>query len=159
MPNVFGTYRLEVEALLTWYPNQSTSTLKEARIRGGSFRHSTGEEIFEVGNAIVHMIGQGGNEELLAPNNYVVAFIEIGVDNDTYFEVECELVVGTSKRSKRLRILPDTRTPFMINLAAPANDEAFSGTAAVLQGVILATQLVGLGKLALDIAKASLRAG
>src|SRR4029077_20605577 len=33
MPD-FGSYRLEVEELLTWYPTRHTATLKEVRIRG-----------------------------------------------------------------------------------------------------------------------------
>jgi hypothetical protein len=157
MADAFGSYRLELEAVLTWFPTSSSAALKEVRMRGTTLVRSSRDDVFIAGNQIIHNMGQTGPEDLLAPNGSVVGFIKIGVNQDDDFEVEYELVAGASRRSKRIRIPPDTRTPFMIHLAGAGNDDALAGTAAVLQGVIVATQPIGVGRvsvLASEIFKA-----
>jgi hypothetical protein len=166
MPDFIGSYRLEVEALLTWYPTRSTAALKEVRIRGHTSRYSTQDKIFELAalGEIHHSeyyVGQEGTDEPIAPNNGVVGFTDVWVDMNINFNVECTLIVGMAKRVKTIQILPDTRIPFMINVVASENDHGLSGTSAVLQGVIVATQRVGvsLSLLASEINKLSSRGG
>lgn len=155
------SYSLEAEALLTWFPTRSNASLKEARMRGGTFRHSIKDKDFELGPfgeavRVVHFLGQGGHEDPLAPDNRVVAFIEIGVNQDGVFETELELAIGPTKRNKRILLQPDTRTPFMINLPAAGGDEIVKDTAAVLQGVFTASPILGLRDLAaLSVGRAS----
>lgn len=166
MPDFIGSYRLEIEALLTWYPTRPTAVLKEVRIRGHTSRYSTEDKSFAgaaFGERIhaEYYIGQAGADEPIAPNNGVVGFTDVFVDTNINFNVECTLIVGTAKRAKIMRLPPDTRIPFMINVVAPENDDGLSGTSAVLQGVIVATQRVGfsLSLLASEIDKLSSRGG
>ncbi|MGE4047208.1 MAG: hypothetical protein AB7F35_20260 [Acetobacteraceae bacterium] len=149
MLGVLASYRLEIEALLTWFPTRSTAALREARMRGDTIKASTIEPVFQVGNRRIHTIGQGGTAsgaDALAPNNAVVAFIDIGLDNDETFEVYCELHVGRRRPvgKKRLHLAPGVTIPFMINMEALANDDEVAGTSAVLQGVMTTTRPLGV---------------
>lgn len=155
------SYSLEAEALLTWFPTGSDARLKEARMRGVTFRHSIKDKDFDLGVfgeaiRVIHSLGQGGQEDSLALDNRVVAFIEIGVNQDGVFEAELELVIGPTKRTKRILLRPDTRTPFMINLSAAGGDEIVKNTAAVLQGVFTTSPVLGLRDLtALSVGRVS----
>jgi hypothetical protein len=155
MSGVFGNYRLEVEASLTWFPTRSTAMLKEVRMRGVTVRHTTSEGVFQVGNRAGLMIGHGDSrEEPLAPGSAVRAFVEVGLDDDMNFELDWELDIGGARTRKLLRVLPGTRTPFMMNLAALETDESLAGSAVVLQGVIVTTQPFGLTRVSLQVSDA-----
>ena len=159
----FGDSRLEVEALLTWFPIRSTAVLKEVRMRGVTIKHTTSEGVFQAGNRAGLMIGQGlaPGEDPLAPGGAVRAFVEVGLDDDMNFELDWELDLGRARTTKLLRVLPGTRTPFTMNLKALDTDESLTGSAVVLQGVITTTQPFGLASLTLQVSDAvtKLRAG
>jgi hypothetical protein len=142
MPDL-GSYRLEVEELLTWFPTRHAASLKEVRIRGHVLNYSTQDKFFDESITAGFTIGQSGTDDPIAPGNSVVGFTEVSLDADITFNVECTLMVGARKRAKRMHILPDTRTPFMIIVEAAENDQGLSGTSAVLQGVIVATPRFG----------------
>jgi hypothetical protein len=72
-------------------------------------------------------VGLTDQAEGIAPGNAVRAFVDVGVDSEMNFEIDCEVDLGVARGKKLLRILPGTTTPFMINLAASANDEALAG--------------------------------
>ena len=156
MSGVLGSYRLEVEALLTWFPTRSTAGLEGVKMRGVTIRHTTTEGIFQVGNRAGLMIGQGlsPKDEPLAPGGAVRAFVEVGLDDDMNFELDWELDIGGARTTKLMRVLPGTRTPFMMNLAALETDDSLAGTAVVLQGVITTTQPFGLTRLSLQVSDA-----
>lgn len=140
----FLTYGLEVEWLLTWYPKRSNDN--PIKIRGGTFRHKTSDDPFEVGNKVNYLLGQGaeGDGDPISPNNIVAAFITVGVSKEGIFQADLQLNVGSASRSKGLILRPDTITPFMINVAARGDNPEIRDTAAVLQGVITAGQRIGL---------------
>ena len=79
----FCDSRLEVEALLTWFPTRSNAVLKEVRMRSVTIRHTTSEGVFQAGNRAGLMIGQGlaPGEDSLAPGGAVRAFVEVGLDD------------------------------------------------------------------------------
>jgi hypothetical protein len=159
----FGDSRLEVEALLTWFPTRSNAVLKEVRMRSVTIKHTTSEGVFQAGNRAGLMIGQGlaPGEDSLAPGGAVRAFVEVGLDDHMNFELDWELDLGGARTTKLLRVLPGTRTPFMMNLKALETEEGLTGSAAVLQGVITTTQPFGLASLAVQVSDAvtKLRAG
>jgi hypothetical protein len=163
MSGFFGDYRLEVEVLLTWFPTRSTAALKEVRMRAVTIKHRTIDDVFQIGSRAGLLIGQGlsSGEESLAPGGVVRAFVEVGLNDETNFELDWELDIGARRTTKLLRVLPATTTPFMMHLEAPGNDEFLTGSAVVLQAVITTTQPFGLSLLALQVSDAvsKLRAG
>src|SRR5947207_1040987 len=130
-------YKIEAQWLLTWYPRFQNRQLKEVKIRGGSANHSTGDfgPGLGGGTSTTYLIGQGAKNdgEQLAPDNKVTAFLTIGTtqDRDQFFDVNLEVIIGPARQTRHLVLLPDTRTPFMINVHASGSDEALQGTAAV----------------------------
>jgi hypothetical protein len=149
MSGIFGSYRLEAEVLLIWYPTTNDAQLSAPNMRGAVFRHSTNEVTFQGGDSIIHTMGQASSpeEEELG----VVAFIGFRVDDDLNFEISFEMQLGSARRNMSLRALPGQRIPFMLNLAGR---EGQAGTAAVLHGVITTTQPFGVNKLAATLASA-----
>jgi hypothetical protein len=132
-------YNLEGEWTLTWFPFRATANLKEVKMRGGTITHRTTDPPFTVGNRIGHFLAQGDQtdktEDSLAPGELVVAFIEVGVTPSGNFEVDLEVRIGPTRRTKHLLLPPDTKTPFMINVRARGENQAIQNTAAVFQGV------------------------
>jgi hypothetical protein len=141
-------YRLEVEWLLTWFPIRPTGNLSEARIRGGTGRHSITDFGTGLGGGVstTYMLGMGaaGQGDALAANNAVRGFITIRVTPDKIFEAELEVAIGGRSRKATLVLQPETRTPFMLNVEAAGNEEIVADTAVVLQGVFTTGQRFSL---------------
>ena len=143
MPLDLMNYKIEAQWLLTWYPRLRAADLKEVKIRGGSANHSTGDfgPGLGGGTSSIYMIGQGAKDdgEPLAVNNEVRAYLTIGVtqDKDQFFDIGLEVNIGQARQIRHLVLLPDTRTPFMINVNASGDGGGLQGTAAVFQGVFV----------------------
>jgi hypothetical protein len=143
MPIDLINYKLEAQWLLTWYPRVQDAHLKEVKIRGGSATYSTGDfgPGLGGGTTTTYMIGQGAKDdgEPLGAENQVRAYLTIGItqDKDQFFDIGFEVIIGQARQTRHLVLLPDTGTPFMINVHASGNDAAIQGTAAVFQGVFV----------------------
>src|SRR5262249_17981993 len=90
-------------------------------------------------------------DEYLAPLDGVNAFIGISVSAEQRFEARIQLDIGRASRARKVVLPPDTRTPFMINIAARADDEELHDTAAVFQGVFTASPRLGLAALSIPV--------
>ena len=140
----FTKYTLEIEWMLVWHPIRSTSSLEKVKARSGVFLHTNTEETFQNGNGSMgHTLGQGSNTEQpgeqLALNNLVHAFITVGINNRD-FEVEFEVVNGSSRRKKKLLLPPDLTQPFMINVQAGGDSRIVTDTMVSLHGVCTTSQ-------------------
>lgn len=136
----FTKYTLEIEWMLVWHPITSASPLEQVKARSGVFFHTTTEASFQNGNGhTIHTLGQGSSSEQLAFDNLVHAFITVGVNNRD-FEVEFEVVNGSSRRKKKLSLPPDLTLPFMINVQAGGDSRIVTDTMASLHGVCTTSQ-------------------
>ena len=137
--NDIRTYRLEIEWLLTWFPLHERASIDKPRMRGGTIRHLNSDPTFAIGNRDIVTAGQklNPNDEELAPNGSVVAFIDIGVAGPlNEFDVAIQVNVGGSSQRRHLLVPPDRRIPLMINVPGHRGDELFRDTAAVFQAVV-----------------------
>ena len=98
--------------------------------------------------------GQGADahgDALYEPESSVVhAFITIRVDpRDPFmtFKADLEVAVGGERRDKSIVLLPDTVTPFMVNVQGPGNNPNFANTTLTLQGVFTTSLRAGLSAL------------
>lgn len=147
MPIDLINWKIEAQWLLTWYPRFQAANLKEVKMRGGAASHSTGDFGPGLGGGTrqVLLIGQGLSDdgEPLAPDghgsSHVRASIDVGFaqERGQFFDIEVEVIIGRLHQTRYLRLLPDTRAPFMINVHASGEDPAIQGTAAVFQGVFV----------------------
>lgn len=131
---------LDVEWLLTWFPNRSSSTLPQVKMRGGTFGHKNTDSVFQSGNREIHLLGQGGADgDPIAPVNRVGAFIDVGLfeDNNRAFAVKIDVFNGSDRRSKDFVLEANTTTPFMLNVQFRGEDEISGGTTTTLQGIFV----------------------
>ena len=135
----FLSYGLEADWLLTWFPIRSVPDLAAPRIRGGTFRHKTNEDVFEFGNSVTYPLGQGakGDGDPLAPNNVVHAFITIKLNKAGIFEADLEVHNGSASRKKSLTLPSDGRVPLLITVHGRDDDPVARDTALALQGVFV----------------------
>ena len=140
MTSYFTTYSLDVELLLTWFPLTTDASLKEPRMIGLNAKFSTKD--FPPLTAQGLRLDGGNPQSLIAFT--VAAFAEIRVNSDGIFEADLELDIGGARRKKLLQLPANTRSPFMINLSAPGDDQLTQHTAAVFQGVFTTTPLPSL---------------
>lgn len=133
-------YVLDVEWLLAWFPNRSSSTLPQVRMRGGNIGHKNIDPVFQSGNREIHFLGQGGADgDPIAPGNRVGAFIDVGLfeDNNRVFAVKIEVFSGSIRQSKDFVLEANTTTPFMLNVQFRGEDEISGGTTTTLQGIFV----------------------
>src|SRR5215475_4142669 len=101
-------YNLEIEWALTWFPTRASANLKEVRMRGGTITHRTSDPAFTVGNKVGHLLAQGDEtdktEDSLEPNELVRASLSVGVTPGGIFEVDLEVRIGPTRRTKYLRL-------------------------------------------------------
>lgn len=148
LSNLFAS-TLEVEALLTLYPTRFTEKLQGIRMKSWTVKYSSadfsantsiGTLGFETPDTAARYGGEDAGSRLST-----AAFLDVYLNADGNFEVQFEIHIGKAVRSSKfIRVLPDSRIPFMLNVAADENDDDYSGTAAVLQAVMVATEPIGL---------------
>jgi len=145
MPIDLINWKIEAQWLLTWYPRFQAANLKEVKMRGGAASHSTGDFALSGGTHQVLLIGQGAGDEgeALAPDghgsSHVRGSIDVGFaqERGQFFDLEVEVIIGRAHQTRYLRLLPDARAPFMINVHASGEDPVTQGRAAVFQGVFV----------------------
>jgi len=146
MPFDLINWKIEAQWLLTWYPRFKTANLKEVKMRGGAESIST-KDVAPSSHQFHHHIinvGQGGDDgEPLARDNLVSATIDLtfAPERGQFFEIEVQVEIGPTANARAqtryLRLPPDTRAPFMINVYASGEDAVIRDTGAVFQGVFV----------------------
>jgi len=141
-------YRVEIEALLAWFPTKIESRLKQPQLRNTTFRHSSVETMFWVGwpgqrHTEKRVLGwSSGTEDALVlgdeEQQSATGSLLLSLNEQAAFELEIMLQLGAVQASKRLVLEPDTITPFMVNVAADVQDDIRRFTAATLHGVAAA---------------------
>lgn len=137
----FGEYSLECEYAFTFFPTNSSATLKAPQIRAGRLTPSWKELSLDdlLTHPIRYAIGNGGDEgESLTVDNAVGAKITITLDiRRNIFEADLWVYVGKKDQgvTKSFDLPPGVRIPFMIYRRTQGGDEEIRDTAAVLQGV------------------------
>ncbi|WCM48952.1 hypothetical protein OH720_18225 [Pseudomonas sp. WJP1] len=139
-----STYSIEIEWLVTWFPNETKSILSDHRMQAGVILHQTSEAVFVPGKEVGHYLWP--TEQLLP-----FAFVTLGIDKYDNFTVTFELQLGAARRRKTLILSPETTVPYMINVNAGSNDSAAFGTGSSLYGVITTGQRPNLLNLATRI--------
>jgi hypothetical protein len=145
---VLGSYGLEAQYLLTWYPYQSTDPhgppppFESARMFGDRLECSFGQNIGTLG------FGFDG----------VTAFVQIDSalplgsapqpNPDRSFNVELTLTLETSVHKKQLKVPASTSIPFMMNFGPNEllGSNKLRGTGVVFQGVLTTTEDLALGR-------------
>jgi hypothetical protein len=150
MADIFGSYTMEVEYLLTWYPMQPNVRISEPRITGGTLVHKNTD--FVANNKKVRRVDAFTTSQEEANLIKVVGFISVGVlSPDGVFQVELEVQNGGVLRRKSFIMPSNTRVPFLINVHAPGGDDSISrGTGVALQGVITTGHRFGLSDVLTD---------
>jgi hypothetical protein len=125
-------YSVELECLLTWFPNTPDSGLEEVMMSGATYRNSNTEFGGGIGRGTrtIYRIDFPGPLHVIGPT----AFVEIGVENEI-FKAQIQISGIGPGRKKSLTLKPGVITPFMINVVQPRGNQQIEGTAAVFQGV------------------------
>jgi len=143
--SIYTDYSIQVDCLLTWFPVKNSATLKEPKMRMGTYQFKTSDPDFVFSGGGTHSFrthwGRGGlNDDSLEPRRLVGAFTIIEVDKNEVFTMEILLDLGRSHRNQRLFFQSNTTTPFLINLrAAQEEDPELNDTALSFQGVVTAS--------------------
>lgn len=133
-------YKVTIEAFLAWFPTKSVSQLDLPRMRNTTFSHSSADESFWSGISNTRAFGLPSDSEdglAIGPQG-TNGYFTLSLNEHLTFELEVRLKVGAAQASKLLVLEPDTITPFMVNVAAPADNDILKFTAATLHGVVTA---------------------